>query len=134
MRPLLPYGTASTAAGLVIQNYDGEEAVVSGAVPVPVSKAAWSVHNASTRTYKLDLRGHAHTLPKEAFGLRVGSRRATRAKFPNGNPEGSAAHCAGPQDTPFWAPCNYTSVFDDTMLRYFPREHDRDAVQHWCAS
>ena len=112
--------------------------VVSGAVPVPVSKSAWSVHNRSTNTYKLDLRRHWHQLPARTFGLRVappappaatgtpvgvgaavvvGIRRGIRAKYPNGNPETSAAHCPRPLAQP-WGPCNYSSVFDDTMLKY----------------
>ena len=135
---LLRAGTHRTAgvvltpahSGLVIQNDDGAEAVVSGAVPVPVSQSAWSVHNASSRTYKLDLQEHWHALPKESFGMRVGTQRATRAKYPNGNPEGSASHCPARLAKP-WGPCNYTSVFDDTMLKYYPREHDPVASQYW---
>ena len=73
-------------SGLTIENFEGEEAVVSGAISVPVSQAQWSPHNTQTNTWKLDLSGWP-ALPAQTFGLRVGTERAIRARFPNGNPE-----------------------------------------------
>lgn len=73
-------------SGLTIQNYQGEEAVVSGAVAVPSAKDRWTVHNALTNTWRLDLKG-VSGMPADAFGMRVGTQRATRARFPNGDSE-----------------------------------------------
>jgi hypothetical protein len=73
-------------SGLTIQNYQGEAAIVSGAVTVPSPKDRWTVHNAVTNTWRLDLKG-VSGLPAEAFGMRVGTRRATMARFPNGDSE-----------------------------------------------
>jgi hypothetical protein len=93
-------------SGLTIQNFDGEDAVISGAVPVPVSKEMWSLHVASTNTWRLDLSGWQE-MPLETFGMRVGTnpvhpvnastgirggvnggvKRAVRARWPNGDPE-----------------------------------------------
>jgi hypothetical protein len=88
-------------SGLTIQNFEGEEATVSGAIPVPVSKDKWSLHAASTNTWRLDLSAWQE-MPLETFGMRVGSdsvsalnastgvkgvKRAVRARFPNGDPE-----------------------------------------------
>jgi hypothetical protein len=42
-------------SGITIQNFEGEEAVVTGAVKVPVSKTKWSLHRATTNTWRLDL-------------------------------------------------------------------------------
>ena len=69
------------------------DVVVSGAVPVTVAKEKWSLANAKTNTWKLDVRGQR--LPK-GFGLRVGTRRAIRAKYPNGDPETAASYCIIP--------------------------------------
>jgi hypothetical protein len=80
-------------SGLTIQNFEGENAIVSGAVPVPV-KERWSLHNAATNTWRLDL-GDWQDMPAETFGMRVGAKRATRARFPNGDMEvgtGMAPH------------------------------------------
>ena len=57
-------------SGLTIQNYQGEDVAVSGAVPVPASKAKWAVHNPATNTWRLDLSGWSD-LPAETFGMRV---------------------------------------------------------------
>jgi hypothetical protein len=88
-------GVVLTAAhsNLTIQNFDGADAVVSGAVPVANSKDAWSLHDARTNTWKLSVRGQQ--LSPE-FGLRIGTRRAIRAKYPNGDPETAAAYCVIP--------------------------------------
>eukprot|EP01050_Picozoa_sp_SAG11_P017298 SAG11_NODE_2479_length_3311_cov_1.926526_1_plen_710_part_10 len=75
-------------SGLTIQNYPSEEVVVTGAVSVPVSKGKWSLHDAGTNTWRLDLSDWA-AMPRETFGMRVGKERAIRARFPNGNPEQS---------------------------------------------
>ena len=73
-------------SGLTIQNFEGEEASVTGAVPVPVKKAAWTVHNTSTNTWRLELSDWKE-MPAETFGMRVGTRRAIRARYPDGNAE-----------------------------------------------
>ena len=75
-------------SGLTIQNYQGAEVIVSGAVPVANSKNKWTLVNAKTNTWKLDTTGQ-HLQPE--FGMRMGTRRAIRAKFPNGDPETAAA-------------------------------------------
>jgi hypothetical protein len=79
-------------SGMTIQNFEGENAVVSGAVHVPVSKSKWSQHNAATNTWKLDLSGWQH-MPTESFGMRVRSKRAVRARFPDGDPEQGTGIC-----------------------------------------
>jgi hypothetical protein len=53
---------------------------------VPGAAKDWSLHNKETNTWKLDL-SSAKGMPSEAFGMRVGSRRATLARFPNGDAE-----------------------------------------------
>lgn len=43
-------------SGLTIQNYEGEDAAVSGAVQVPIKSAdKWAVHSTATNTWRLDL-------------------------------------------------------------------------------
>jgi hypothetical protein len=100
----------SAHSGLTIQNYQGEEAIVSGTVPVPASKSGWSVHNAETNTWKLDLSA-VRDMPAEAFGLRVGTARATLARYPNGDAEIGGEH----------DPRNGLSAEN---LAGFPRAHD----------
>ena len=102
----VPAGIVLTSAhsGLTIQNFDGAEVAVSGTVPVPVTKDKWSVHDARTNTWRLDLAGWPE-LPAEAFGLRVGPARAVRARFPNGDPEVGTG-------------------YEMSALSLFPREHD----------
>ena len=91
-------GTAHS--GLTIQNYEGEEAVVSGAVPVKVNgKASWTEVDPVHNTWKLDVKGQGFT---EMTGLRVGEERAIRAKFPNGHPELSSLHYVSEQYEEGW--------------------------------
>ena len=78
-------------SGLTIQNNAGAVAILTGAIPVANSLDKWSVVDKTTNTWKLDTTGQ--DLPTE-FGLRVGSRRAIRAKFPNGDPETAASYCS----------------------------------------
>ena len=73
-------------SSLTIQNFEGEAVSVTGAVAVPAAKAAWTVHNASTNTWRLSLADWKE-LPGETYGLRVGTRRAIRARYPDGDPE-----------------------------------------------
>eukprot|EP00729_Bicosta_minor_P026454 gene26454-18651_t len=100
-------------SGLTIQNYEGEDAAVSGAVQVPIKSAdKWAVHSTATNTWRLDLSEWGN-LPQEVFGMRyktksntsnssggvggggsssgatadVGIRAAVRARYPNGDPE-----------------------------------------------
>lgn len=73
-------------SGLTIQNHQGEEAIVSGAVVVPSAKDRWAVHSSLTNTWRLDLKG-VSGMPAEAFGMRIGTQRATVARFPNGDSE-----------------------------------------------
>jgi hypothetical protein len=84
-------------ANLTIQNYEGAAVVVSGAAPITNTKQKWSIYNKKTNTWKLDTKGQ--NLAKE-YGMRVGdaraeggTRRAIRAKYPNGDPETSASFC-----------------------------------------
>jgi len=95
-------------SGLTIQNHGGEEAVVSGAVAVPNALGRWSVHNAATNTWRLDLKGQ-RGMPAEAFGLRVvtgnSTRRATSARYPNGDSE-------------------LGTSLSTEALPIFPRDHD----------
>ena len=46
----------------------------------------WSLHDGETNTWRLDLAGWGG-MPAETFGLRVGTERAVRARYPNGSPE-----------------------------------------------
>ena len=74
-------------SNLVIQNFEGEEVSVTGALAVPIkNRASWVVHNVSTNTWRLDL-ADWREIPSETFGMRVGVRRAIRARFPDGDPE-----------------------------------------------
>jgi hypothetical protein len=57
---------------------------------VAAAKNVWSLANATTNTWQLDLKGQAGLFPN--FGLRIGTQRAILAKFPNGDPELSAVH------------------------------------------
>lgn len=75
-------------SGLTITNINGGDAVISGAVPVASDKAKWT--HVSGNTWKLDTSGQG--LPTE-YGLRVGTRRGIRAKWPNGDPETASAFC-----------------------------------------
>ena len=70
----------SAHSGLTIQNYEGEAAIVSGSVAVPGSAKNWSPHKKQTNTWKLDL-SSIDGMPTQAFGMRVGSRRATPAQW-----------------------------------------------------
>ena len=88
---------------LTIQNEDGAEVVGSGAVPVANSKGKWSVHDKATNTWKLDTAGQ--NLPTE-FGMRVGTKRAIRAKYPNGDPETAPAYCIFPLGSVSAAPAS----------------------------
>ncbi len=83
--------TLTTAhSNLTIQNVAGAEVIISGAIPVVNTLSKWSIVNKQTNTWKLDTKGQS--LPEE-FGMRMGTRRAIRAKFPNGDPETAAAFC-----------------------------------------
>jgi hypothetical protein len=66
-------------SNLTIQNFEGEEVIVSGAAAVAVTRAAWSLVNASTNTWRLDIRGQEGKLFPQ-YGLRVGAKRAILAK------------------------------------------------------
>ena len=111
---------------LTIQNEDGAQVVVSGAVPVANSKGKWSVHDKATNTWKLDTAGQ--NLPTE-FGMRVGTKRAIRAKYPNGDPETAPAYCIIPLGS-IASPGVYLngSGVSEQYPQYFPRVHaPRDA-------
>ncbi len=64
----------SAHSGLTIQNFEGEQAVLSGAIPIASasSRAKWRVHNRSTNAWRLDVRGEDFG---EGFGLRIGQSR-----------------------------------------------------------
>lgn len=72
-------------SGLTIQNYPGEEAIVSGG---KVIKPSWKVFDISTPTsmniYKADLSLQGIDT---MMGFRVNGMRAIRARYPNANPE-----------------------------------------------
>eukprot|EP01051_Picozoa_sp_SAG22_P001366 SAG22_NODE_53_length_24242_cov_158.884231_6_plen_353_part_00 len=111
-------------SNLTIQNHDGEAVSISGAVPVNVtSKGAWSLANASTNTWKLDIsQGQAGRLFPN-YGLRRAGRRAILAKFPNGNPALSAVHMDS-GSIPF-GPGTYLpgSGRSEQIPDYFSRQH-----------
>lgn len=73
---LLKAGTYHTAgvtltpahSGLTIQNYQGADVVVSGAVPVKSTRDKWTLHDTHTNTWVLDTT--EQSLPVE-FGMRV---------------------------------------------------------------
>lgn len=91
----VPSQVVLTAAhsGLTIQNYDGEEAVVTGALRIPASAVAakkWELAKSrgSGSTYRLDLSSWKDApAPAEVFGMRLGTQRAVKARYPNGNAE-----------------------------------------------
>ena len=96
-------------AKLTIQNFEGQEAVVSGAVPVKVNgKGAWTQYDATHNTWKLDVKGQGFT---EITGLRLGTERAIRAKYPNGHPESSSVHYTSNQYKEGWIVNRTTYVF-----------------------
>ena len=109
-------------SGLTIQNDDGAEVTVSGAVPFKTPRAKWTVHNSTTNTWRFDATDMA--LPAESFGMRVGERRAIRAKYPNGDPETAAAFCIIPLGS-IASPGVYLpgSGVSEDYPEYFPREH-----------
>ena len=128
---------AAAHSDLTIQNQDGGEVIISGAVPVKSDKLKWSVSNKATNTWKLDT--SEQDLPTE-FGMRVGTRRAIRAKWPNGDPETAAAYCVTPAgllpsvsrpDALFYT---NGSGLSSQYPRYFPRAHKPiDETREWWA-
>ena len=124
-------GIVLTAAhsDLTIQNLEGGEVVISGAVPVANTRAKWSIHNKTSNTWKLDTSGQA--LPPE-FGMRIGTRRAIRAKFPNGDPETAPAFCEVRKvfDPGSYLPGSGRSM---SLPAYFPRQHESTnrTVEYW---
>ena len=89
----VPSQIVLTAAhsGLTIQNHNAEEAVVTGALHIPTAAAAagqWKLvkSRASGSTYRLDLSSWKD-VPAEVFGMRIGTERAVKARYPNGNAE-----------------------------------------------
>jgi hypothetical protein len=117
---------------LTIQNYDGEEAILSGAAAVAVTKSAWSLVNASTNTWRLDISKQAADLFPN-YGLRVGTKRAILAKYPNGDPELSAVHMDS-GSIPY-GPGTYLpgSGRSEQIPTYFSREHApvNETVEYW---
>lgn len=109
----------SAHSGLTIQNYEGESVVVSGTVAVPTSAQDWSLHNKKTNTWKLDL-SSAEGMPSQAFGMRVGSRRATLARFPNGDAEagGEADPRSGLSTEPLAAFSRTHDPVNETVVVY----------------
>ena len=119
-------------ANLTIQNYEGAAVAVSGAVPILNSKPGWSIYNTTTNTWRLSTKGQ-HLA--EGYGLRVGdtrseggTRRAIRAKYPNGDPETAPSFCFigrpgsyAPLDIGTYAPGSGVSM---DLPVYFAREHD----------
>jgi hypothetical protein len=113
---------------LTIQNDAGAEVTVSGAVPVTNSKDKWSIVNKATNTWKLDTKGQG--LPAE-FGMRVGSKRAIRAKYPNGDPETAPSYC---RLSHTFDAGTYTNGSGRSMNipTYFPRAHgNASATEYW---
>ena len=109
-------------SGLTIQNMAGADVVISGGVPVLNAKEKWTLHNRKTNTWKLDTKGQQ--LPVE-FGMRQGTKRAIRAKFPNGDPETAPSFCFGPgtggaESTGVYVNGSGVSM---NIPAYFPRAH-----------
>ena len=70
-------------AGLTIQNYNGENAVVSGGVPLTIPASAWKPYpQLSPHTYVVSV-----PYVDEVAGLRLDGQRMIRAKFHDGNME-----------------------------------------------
>ena len=79
---------ASQLSSLVVQNYNGEVVVVSGATPLPNVK--WEPFNVTpgiSNMYSADLASYSALAGEGVPGFQVGGLRVTRARFPNGNPE-----------------------------------------------
>ena len=88
----VPSQIVLTAAhsGLTIQNYNGEEAVVTGALRIPAAVVAagnWQLvkSRASGSTYRLDLSSWKD-VPAEVFGMRIGTERAVKSRYPSMRP------------------------------------------------
>ena len=107
-------------SNMTIQNFEGEHAVVSGSVPVPVAKDKWALHNMATNTWRLDL-ADWEALPAETFGLRGGSRRAIRARYPDGDPEIGTGVAFG--HVPF-IPTNSFSNPATPLQEHYSSSHD----------
>ena len=112
----------SAHSGLTIQNMAGADVVISGGVPVLNAKEKWTLQNRKTNTWKLDTKGQQ--LPVE-FGMRHGTKRAIRAKFPNGDPETAPSFCFGPgtggaESTGVYVNGSGVSM---NIPTYFPRAH-----------
>ncbi|GBG34530.1 Hypothetical Protein FCC1311_107542 [Hondaea fermentalgiana] len=86
---------------LTLQNYNGEEVWLSGAIAVPFggkSNRTWQQHPTQANVWTLDVAGLGI---REATGLRINGERAVRARYPNGctsdAPLPSGYHCKGKQ-------------------------------------
>ena len=129
-RPRATLRLTAAHSDLTIQNYEGEEVTVSGAVPVTARKDAWSLVDRDTNLWRLDVKGQQLS---PSFGMRVGPRRAILAKFPNGDPETAAAFCDS-GNIPY-GPGRYVNGSGRSMQipTYFPRQHRsaNTTVEYW---
>jgi len=72
-------------SGLTIQNYKGERAIVSGAVPL--SGLEWKPYDTRSPKDNAFVADVSAAKLKECPGLHLDGMRVTRARFPNGNVE-----------------------------------------------
>ena len=79
-------------SGLTIQNYNGEEVIVSGGTPLSIAKSAWKPDPKKPGRFVANLTGMGI---KEITGLRRDGQRSIRAKYPNGNMELSGNWLSG---------------------------------------
>ena len=75
-------------SNLKISNYNGEDAIMSGAIPL--KNLQWKLYKKSKNNDGKDI--YSAKVPSdinitEITGLRVNSTRAIRCRYPNGNPE-----------------------------------------------
>ncbi|ETO36597.1 hypothetical protein RFI_00465 [Reticulomyxa filosa] len=69
-------------SNMVITNYDGESADVSGAVPIECTWKLYKQNPSNVNIYECSVTGIS-----TINGLRVNGKRAIRARYPNANPE-----------------------------------------------
>ena len=111
-------------SGLSIQNYPGEEVWVSGG---KVLTPNWEVYNTTkpANIYKADMSGAGLS---SVTGLRVNTKRAIRARFPNADPElgfGSTLQASK------WMPPTLPSNPDEEVYPNEPKRTSSDSFQFY---
>ena len=117
-------------SGLTLASYPGEDAVVSGGVPLDVKWSSFNTKNGSN-IWVSDVQGQVD----EMVGLQLNGQRATRARFPNipGGIEASCGYgCMVASANAEWTPPQFGKYGNVTFFTDQVPEHDRnDTAQSW---